>query len=74
MIGHQHEAESFPAKPADRQSQSIDKALVVGLVVEDPLARIASAHDMIDRASVVDGTAGLSAAPSNPACPSREPG
>ena len=32
VVGHQHEAESFPAKPADRQSQPIDQALVFGLV------------------------------------------
>jgi len=42
------------ADPADRQSQSIDKALVVALVLEDPLARIAPAHDMMDGARVLD--------------------
>jgi hypothetical protein len=52
VIRHQHEAESFAAEPADRQGQSIDKALVVGFVVDDPLARIASAHDMTDRAKL----------------------
>jgi len=54
VVGHQHEAEQLPAEPADRQSQSIDQALVVGLVVEDPLARMAPAHDMMDGARVLD--------------------
>jgi len=45
---------SQPNRLADRQTQSIDQALVVGLVVEDPLARIAPAHDMIDGARVPD--------------------
>jgi len=44
LVGRQHEAQQLPAEPADRQSQSIDKALVVSLVAEDPLARIAFAH------------------------------
>jgi len=46
-------AEQLPAEPADRQSQSIDKALVVGLVVENPLVRIAPAHDKINSAEVL---------------------
>jgi hypothetical protein len=54
VVGHQHEAEQLPAKPTDRQSQSIHKALAVRLVVEDPLTPIAPAHDMIDGASVLD--------------------
>ncbi len=54
VVGHQHEAEQLPAEPADRQSQSLDKALVVPLVVEDPLARISPAHDMIDGARILD--------------------
>jgi len=44
----------LPAEPADRQTQSIDEALVVGVVVEDPLAHITPAHDMIDGARVLD--------------------
>jgi hypothetical protein len=54
VVGHQHEAEQLPAEPTDRQSQSIHKALVVYLVVEDPLTRVAPAHDMIHGARVLD--------------------
>jgi len=54
VVGHQHEAEQLPAEPPDRQSQSADKALVVGLVVEDLLARISPAHDLIDSARILD--------------------
>jgi len=45
---------SQPSRLTVRASQSIDQALVVGLVVEDPLARTAPAHDMIDGARVLD--------------------
>ncbi len=54
LVGNQHESEQLPAEPADRQSKSIDEALVVPLVVEDPPARIAPAHDMIDGARELD--------------------
>jgi len=45
---------SQPKRLADRQTQSIDQALVVGLVAEDPLTRIAPARDMLDGARVLD--------------------
>ncbi len=54
LVGHQYEAERLSAEPPDRQSESIDQTPVVPFVVEDPLARISPAHDMIDGASVLD--------------------
>jgi hypothetical protein len=54
VIGHQHEAEYFPAESADRRHQSIDETLVVGLIAEDPLPRIAPTHEMVNSASVLD--------------------
>ena len=54
MVGHQHEAEQLPAEPAHRLSQSIGKALVVRLVVEDLLTRITPTHNMIDGAWVLN--------------------
>jgi hypothetical protein len=62
VIGHQNKAESFPAVAADRHSQSIDKTLVIGLVLEDTLPRIATAHDMVNGARELD--------PQRPAHPS----
>jgi hypothetical protein len=53
-LGISSNRNKLPAEPADRQTQSIDQALVVGLVVEDPRARIADAHDMIDGARIHD--------------------
>jgi hypothetical protein len=52
--GTPYEAEYFPAESADRHHQSIDEALVVGLIAEDPLPRIAPTHDMINSARVLD--------------------
>ena len=46
MVGYQHDAEQLPADPNERQSQSIDEALVVRLIMEDPLTGIAPAHDI----------------------------
>ena len=54
VIGHQHEAEYFPAESADRHNQSIHEALVIGLIAENPLPRIAPANQMIDSARVFD--------------------
>jgi len=54
ILGHTRRNNSQPKRLADRQTQSIDQALVVGLVAEDPLTRIAPARDMLDGARVLD--------------------
>ena len=37
VVGHQDVTEELPTEPVDRRLQSVDQALVVGILVKDPL-------------------------------------